>query len=405
MSEYKNNIVSGAVFVCALIMVLISLVSVIFPALILSNYGSIQNNIEPFELGNNAALLIIINVILFSLGYLYYKRHSKAFSNIIDRIRRYDVSKRVAVIASIVILAIYIGLTIPELYLDEDEQFPDYEILVNSLQVFPSTDTGNVFYDEQNRRYVRMLLLGASQDYLQNVKVVPFLASILLVVFTGLTTIAISHKRTAGILAMIILLQGYTFLEYDTIAVYENIWVLFFLLSIYAINRRWYLSGFWYVLSVFTKAFSTPFLAMNIFYALRSDESKSYKVKILLSYLVAAIVILSLFAFGNSIYDDFINIDFNRFANSLSDLSSQLRFDYFLLFTLLPITVGLYFLGRNGVKHADSLLFLIFGLILAGPLVSLVTDFYVILPYRFVPLLVFFSVAVGLLVFKNPKFS
>ena len=145
MSESKNNIVSGAVFACALVMVLISLVSVIFPALILSNYGSIQNNIEPFELGNNAALLIIINVILFSLGYLYYKRRSKAFSSVIDRIRRYDVSKRVAVIVSIAILAIYIGLTIPELYLDEDEQFPDYEILVNSLEVFPCTDTGNVF--------------------------------------------------------------------------------------------------------------------------------------------------------------------------------------------------------------------------------------------------------------------
>ena len=73
-----------------------------------------------------------------------------------------------------------------------------------------------------------MILLGFSQEYLQNIKIIPFVTSIVLVLVTGLVAVSISGKRIAGIIAIIVLLQGYTFLEYDTIAVYENLWVLFF---------------------------------------------------------------------------------------------------------------------------------------------------------------------------------
>ena len=133
--------------------------------------------------------------------------------------------------------------------------------------------------------------------------------------------------------------------------------------------------------------------------------SKLFKTKILLSYLVSALIVIGLFYAGNTIYDDIVQFDFNRFANSLSDFSSQMRFDYFLLATILPVTFGLFFIARNGLKQADSLLFFITGLLLAGPLVSFATEFYVILPYRFVPLLVFFSISVGLVIFKTSKSS
>jgi len=42
---------------------------------------------------------------------------------------------------------------------------------------------------------------------------------------------------------------------------------------------------------------------------------------------------------------------------------------------------------------------------LAGPLVALLTDFYVILPYRFVPLLAFFAIATVVVIFRNSKLS
>jgi hypothetical protein len=219
----------------------------------------------------------------------------------------------------------------------------------------------------------------------------------------GLITLEISQKKIAGLIAMLVLIQSYTFLEYDTIAVYETFWVTFFLFSIYTIHKKWHLSGIFYLLSVFSKAFSTPFLILNVFYVIKSELDSKTKLRILISYGIVIFVMLGLFALGNTIYDDIIHVDPNRFMNSLSDFSSQMRFDYFMLMMILPVTIALFFVSRSGVAYAESLLFFIPVLLLAGPLVALLTDFYVILPYRFVPLIAFFSISIGVVIFRNAK--
>ena len=55
----------------------------------------------------------------------------------------------------------------------------------------------------------------------------------------------------------------------------------------------------------------------------------------------------------------------------------------------------------SGLKQADSIMILIAGSILAGPLISLITDFYFILPYRFIPFIVFMAIGIGLLFSKK----
>jgi hypothetical protein len=394
------------VFVFALILVGISLLSVVFPALILHEFGHISTDrYDPFEIGNNAILLIVSSIIILSLGFLYKKNKLPSFSSSINKLRNFEITKKQSLIAGIIILVVYSAITAPELAIDETTQFPDVYTLLVALESFPITDSGDTVIDEQNSRFVRMILLGFSQDYLNNIKVIPFISSVILVVVTGIITVQMSHRRIAGLIAMIILLQGYTFLEYDTIAVYENLWVTFFLLSIYSINKRWYLSGILYLLSVFSKAFATPFLILNFYYLMRSDNNRSTKIRTSISYGVIILIMLGLFSIGNTIYDDIIYVDFNRFMNGLSDFSSQMRFDSFLLIMILPTTIGLFFAARNGVKHAESMLFFIPCLLLAGPLVALVTDYFVILPYRFIPLIVFFSISVGLVIFRNTKSS
>ena len=394
------------VFVFALILVGISLLSVVFPALILHEFGHISTDrYDPFEIGNNAILLIVSSIIILSLGFLYKKNKLPSFSSSINKLRNFEITKKQSLIAGIIILVVYSAITAPELAIDETTQFPDVYTLLVALESFPITDSGDTVIDEQNSRFVRMILLGFSQDYLDNIKVIPFISSVILAVVTGIITVQMSHRRIAGLIAMIILLQGYTFLEYDTIAVYENLWVTFFLLSIYSINKRWYLSGILYLLSVFSKAFATPFLILNFYYLMRSDNNRSTKIRTSISYGVIILIMLGLFSIGNTIYDDIIYVDFNRFMNGLSDFSSQMRFDSFLLIMILPTTIGLFFAARNGVKHAESMLFFIPCLLLAGPLVALVTDYFVILPYRFIPLIVFFSISVGLVIFRNTKSS
>jgi len=394
------------VFLFALVMVGISLLSVLFPALILSEFGNIvSDNYDKFEFGNNAILLILSNVIILSLGYIYKKNKIENFSLFVNKIRSFDISKKQSLIVGIIIIVVYTVFTVPELYIDETTQWGDYPILTKALETFPETNSGDQIADEQNSRFVRMILLGFSQDYFDNIKIIPFISSIVLITLVGLIAFEISQKKVAGIISMLVLIQSYTFLEFDTIAVYENLWVTFFLFSIYTIHKKWHLSGIFYILSVFSKAFSTPFLILNVFYVIRSELDSKTKLRIMISYGIVILVMLGLFTLGNTIYDDIIHIDFNRFMNSLSDFSSQMRFDYFMLMTILPVTIGLLFISRTGIVHAESLLFFISVLLLAGPLVALLTDFYVILPYRFIPLIAFFSIAVGVIIFRNVKSS
>ena len=396
----------NVVFLFALIMVGINLLSVVFPALILHEFGHISTDrYDAFEIGNNATLLIVGNIIILSLGVLYKKNKLPSFLSSINKIRTFEISKKQSLIVGIIILAVYTGITAPELAIDESVRYADFDVVLHGIETFPVTDSGDTTYDEQNSRFVRMILLIFSHDYLDNVKAIPFVFSIILVAITGLITVEISHRRIAGLVAMIVLMQGYTFLEYDTIAVYENFWTAFFLLSIYTIHKRWYLSGIFYILSVFSKAFATPFLILNIYYLLRSDNSRSTKLRILVSYGIMILIMLGLFAVGNTIYDDIIHIDFNRFMNSFSDFSGQLQFDIFLIIMILPVTIGLFFVARNGIKHAESMLFFIASLLLFGPLVALVTDYFVILTYRFVPLIAFFAISMGIIIFRNTKSS
>jgi len=400
------QLILNIVFIFALVMIGISLLSVVFPALILTEFGNITTNLyDKFEIGNNASVLILGNIIILSLGYVYKKNKITNFSSFVNKIRDFDISKKQSLIIGIIILVVYAAITSPELTLDEALQWGDYGILTSALETFPETTSGDQIQDEQNSRFVRMILLGFSQDYLNNIKILPFISSIILIGLVGLTTFEISQKKIAGLIAMLVIIQSYTFLEYDTIAVYENFWVSFFLFSIYTIHKKWHLSGIFYLLSVFSKAFSTPFLILNVFYVIRSEFDSKTKLRIMISYGVIILIMLGLFAMGNTIYDDVVHIDFNRFMNSLSDFSSQMRFDHFMLIMILPVTIGLFFVARTGLIQAESLLFFISVLLLAGPLVALLTDFYVILPYRFIPLIAFFAISIGVVIFKNTKSS
>ena len=86
------------------------------------------------------------------------------------------------------------GFSTPELFLDEKEQWGDYIILEDALEYWPDGESKipNPYIDEQLDRHVRMALLDASLKIFQNIKILPFLASILVVFFTYLTNCTIN---------------------------------------------------------------------------------------------------------------------------------------------------------------------------------------------------------------------
>ena len=405
MSEQiSSKLLTYAAFLATLGIVGISIISVIFPALIISSTYEFPNELDPFETSPWTLPIIISIISLLSLGFLYKNgKLPSIFHSAIKFILNFEISKKIAIISGIIILGLYIGFSFDELFINEVEQWPDYLILDQALRIFPETNHYSIYVNEQNTRYVRMLLLDFSQEFFQNIKFLPFIASILVVIFTALVTIQISKKRFSGIISMIILLQSITFTDFDTIAVYENFWVLFFLISLYTIQKKsWYTSPISFILSIFTKAFVITYFWINIFFIYRAEISKKTKYFLLTSY--AIIISITYFIFQNQsdiIYDQIIKIDFNSFLNGFTGWGNSMQLDPFVILCIVPLTIGLFFKSLKGIKQSDSILIMIMATILAGPLIALVTDFYFILPYRFIPFIV--AVAIGIGVFLSKE--
>ena len=140
---------------------------------------------------------------------------------------------------------------------------------------------------------------------------------------------------------------------------------------------------------------------MTLFTAYRSKIPRSKKIGILASYFAAVGLAAALIFFGETVYPDVIEIDYNRFILAFQAISSQLRFDFFFIIAILPVTIGLLLLSKNNLKDADSILILIFGTIIASPVLVTFTTHYDVQPYRFIPLLVFFSIGIGMFFSKK----
>jgi hypothetical protein len=402
--QIVSKLVTYAVFLFTLGIIGISIISVILPALIISNTYEFPINLEPFETSPWLLPIILSNTFLISFGLLFYKKKlPSSINNAIQFVLNFEISKKIAIISGIIILTIYIGFSIPELSINEIDQWPDFLVLESALNIWPSTDHLSIYVKEQNTRYVRMALLDFSQDFFQNIKFLPFLASISVVILTALITIQIAKKRLAGLIAMLVLLQSKTFTDFDTVAVYENFWVLFHLLSLYSIQKKWWHSSpISFILSIFTKAFVVTYFWMNLFYIYRSEISKKTKFFLFGSYGVILGITYMIFENGRSIiYDDIVRFDFTEFLEGFTGWGNSMQLDPLVILCILPIIIGLFIKSLNGIKQSDSILIMLAGTILAGPLISLVTDFYFILPYRFIPFIVFVAIGIGIILSKK----
>ena len=399
-----SKTITSAAFLFSIGIIGVSIISVIFPALIISQTYEFPLDLNPFEISPWILPIFFSAIFLIIFGFLHYKKKLPfTLSNAINQIINFEISKRISIILGISILSIYIGLSVPELFIDESEQWPDFLVLESALNIWPSTDHLSVYVKEQNTRYVRMILLDFSQEFFENIKLLPFVASIFTVIFTALITIQISKKRLAGIIAMLVLLSSTTFTDFDTIAVYENFWVLFYLISLYSINKRWWhASPVSFILSIFTKAFIVTYFWMNLFYIYRATIPKRTKLFLFGSYGLILGITYWIFENGRSIiYDDIVRYDLNAFLDGFTGWGNSMQLDPFALVIILPLTVMLFFKSRNGLKQADSIMILIAGSILAGPLISLITDFYFILPYRFIPFIVAMAIGIGVFLSKE----
>jgi len=397
-SGTNNTIVPWIVFLFSFGIVLISFISVVFPALILASDTFRIPGIEPvtpdpFETGVWSGGVIVSSVIIFSLALLHHKKKIKPLSALFEKIFSFEISRKISLIILVILLVIYISASAGELSVEEN--FADYVGVKKRLDTW-SLDTITSF-----EPHVRYFLLSSSMDIFGNYKVVPFLASIALLIVTYLITTVITQKRFAGIVATIILLQSSVFLTYDITVSYTNFWILFYLVSLYMVYRFWPLSPVAYLLSIPSKALTAAFLPMSIYFILRSNISR--KKKIIISGITAGIIL----AGGIASTTNFSatqgteeKFDAKDFQMGFTSFSYQLRSDGLLMLFMIPLMVGLFIVSRNGIKHGESMMVFIAGMLLIAPILTGFTT-NTNQPYRFVPLVVFFAIGVGVLLSRR----
>lgn len=397
MEKAAQTKIPWLVFVFSITIVLISFVSVVFPAILSSDVSDILgiSRVGPnqFEPGMWAAPLVISNGFVFGIFAAYKKgKLPKGIENNLKKIFNYEISKKTAFIAMIVLLVIYTAYTAGEL--GAVEKLEDYVGVKNRVDNWDISQVSNV-----SEPHVNYFFLKASMILFGNYRVIPFLASIALLVTTYFLTKEITQKRFAGIIAFMILLQSSLFLTYDTTVSYSNFWILFYLLSLYLLYRFWPLSPISYLISIPAKALTVIFLPMSIYFILRSNISKRNKIIVALSttIIIAAVGVAAMSNLGEAGQEKF---DAKEFQMGFTSFSYQLRSDGLVLMFMIPLIIGLFVLSRYGIKHGESMMVLISGILLISPILTGFTN-QTNQPYRFMPLVVFFAIGVGVLLSKR----
>jgi hypothetical protein len=379
----RFGLIPIAVFLFTMSVVIMTLISVIFPALIASNNSTFQNlkeigivllEVEAFQLGIWSVPLIILNVTVFISVLLYFKNKlPKLIIKSIDFIFSFEVSKKISFIVIIILLSIYVGFSWQELIIEEE--WEDYPNVKQRLERWSPDQISKGF-----EPHVKYFMHWSSMIIFGHYTVIPFIASVSLLLITYFFTFEISKKRFAGIIAMVILLQSNLFLTYDSTVSYTNFWIMFYLLSLYLLYKVWPLSPVSYV---------------------------STKIKVILAssistIIIAGIIVVITGANIGGIAGEQEEFDTDEFLMGFTSFSFQLRFDGLIQIFILPLIVGLFIASRYGIHHADSIMVFIGGILFIAPLVTGFTEL-TNQPYRFVPLVVFFAIGVGVLLSKNKK--
>ena len=386
--------ISYAVFGIALIVSLISLVSVVFPALI--SVSVVPNGFEKmgleiykpdvFETGPLVGLLIFSNAIVFGL-YIFRKKIPA-----ISKIFSFDIPQKISLAIVLILIVGYGSLSFSEVYTNEIYQ--DWNLVSGKLETW---DLSEIYSFDV---YVRYFLLQQSMILFGSYKIIPLFSSMALLAVTYLFTTSLTKNRLSGLVSLGIVLQSYTFLTFDTSSTYTTFWILFYLVSLYAVVKLWFTNPIFYVASIFCKTLTALFAPMSIFFILNSNIPKKHKI-------ILSGVIIALLLVGSSMMavSDIANEEFtwHEFWVGFSAFAFQMRFDVIIILFLVPLVFGLFVASKNN-RHANSISILIIGILLTAPLLTGMTD-KTNQPYRFMPMVIFFAVGVGILFSKvNSKF-
>jgi hypothetical protein len=384
--------ISFIIFGIGLVISLISLVSVVFPALIsetvvpnaFDGLGVMTAPIDSYETGPLAGLLILSNVTVFGL-YFFRKRIPQ-----ISKIFSFDIPKKISLVIVFVVIVGYGSITFSEVH--TDEIYEDWNLVENRL-------TDELFTEELTTQpYVRYFLLQQSMLLFGSYKIIPLFSSMAVLAMTYLFTTSLTKNNFSGLVSMGLVLQSYIFLMYDTSSTYTTFWVLFYLLSLYSVIRFWFANPVFYVASIFSKLLAALFSPMLIFFILNSDISKKHKI--IVTGILGTMLIVggSMLSLSDEANEEFM---WHEFWIGFTAFAYQMKLDFIPVLFLVPLIFGLFIVSKNN-KHANSISVILIGILLTAPLLTGLTD-RTNQPYRFIPFIVFFATGVGILFSKTTK--
>jgi len=406
ISNKKNRLLSWIIFIPTLIIVLLTIILGMFPALIITFSDKVRfpREINLFEPGIWMFPILIGDVLIFATIILYRKNKlPQKLTGLFRFFLNFEISHRTALVIVGFLIGSYALLNVGEIY--TEETFSDYAGVKAALESFSLDDVPT------HTKTIPFFFGYLSMEIFGSYRVAPFVASILCLFLTYLVTVKISKKRFAGIIALGIVLQSGNFLIYDTVITYPILWIMFYLLSIYFMFKRWPLSAISFAFASFSHPLTFGFLPITILLIALLDLPKRKKILLLSSYF--ALIVIGLVVFSTQIIPvpiDFISdstssdgttsLDVSRIIRASASILSQFRYDGLMVIFLLPVVVCLFLASKKGISNANASLVLIGGIILLISFVPVITGMGNT-PYRILFLVFFFAIGVGTLLSKN----
>jgi len=300
------------------------------------------------------------------------------------------------------IILVYVGFNAYDLFLTD--QYPDYPLYVKRL--LDNCNYNSIF---DLRGAIQWDLVCFSKS-LGNEKLLPFIASVCILPLTFLISRRFTGSNILGIVSLLIVFSSGNFYLFDSSSTYPQFWALFFLLSFYLIhNDKFYLfSPFFLILAIFTKPLAFLYLPIILYSINDSNLSNGKKaILYLISIVIIALSIVRLLSVD--LGTDFIfNMDnlLHGFVEWFFLLDSSLIVAISIPIVLIQLAKHRLKTGKH-YKHKELYTKTIFfGILLMIFMVPLIEGFSDQLnhAYRFVPLIVFVSIGISLVIARSMNF-
>ena len=301
----------------------------------------------------------------------------------------------IPIILSLVLLITSATVILEYHELNNSETYPDY--FDNVKPYLDSCDPTD--YPIEKRGHLKWWFICASEHWLGNAKIIPFIFSSALIPITYFFVSELTKYRTVGLITILLMVSSDTFLNFNTTSTYELSWVLFLILSTwFAIKGNPTMTSIMFILSFFAKPLALIYLPLLMITAWQLAPNNRKEIIFTLGLICGIIISIAIFGGLARVIGSDLALNTDKFFQGLYGWWFYLGASMFLAMTI-PLII--YKLIHNYIKQKDKISFVIasfiIGIIISVPLIEGLTD-QLNHVYRFIPLVIFSASGIGYII-------